>query len=685
MKLNLAVLPVIMFNLLIAPLSAAENDPPGPELVDEITVSATRDDKPLYNVPAAVSLVDSEAIGSGRQMIGLDESLVRIPGLFMQNRYNFAQSLKMSIRGFGARANFGTRGIKFYQDGIPLTTVDGQGGIEDIDLNSIDRIEVIRGPASSLYGSSSGGVVNFFTGDQPDAERYIAGNFSLGEYQTRLGNIKTGGQVDKLRYFFNVSKFQTEGYRSQSRTKNTRFNSKFVYDIDARSDFSAVFTAYDAPVADDPGGLNRAAVKRDRRQAYVNNVRRDSGEAIDQQKLGIAYRRQIGDNGELILRNYYLHRNYEGLLPIARSGFVEFSRFQFGGGAQYNHETTLFGRPNRMTLGFDIDTQQDDRRRSANNNGRKGRLALNQLEKGDATGVYLRNEWAMSDQLELALGLRYDRVVLEVEDRFRSDGDQSTRLKFGELSPMGGLLWAVNPGVNVYANISSMFETPTFTELARVATGGFANVKAQRALNYELGVKGAPNPRLNYELAVFHIAVKDEIINISNIGGRTFFNNADTTRNGIEGSVSFSPAAGFNMLLSYTFSDFKFARFPASQCRAGNCSDNELPGLPKHNIYTELSYTHPSGFFSGIDFQYVSDMFVDNANTEKNRAYGVANLRTGYKRTFGDMEIMPYLGINNLFDEEYVGNVRINAFGRRYYEPAPEFNLYAGINIQYLY
>ena len=242
MKLNLAVLPVIMFNLLIAPLSAAENDPPGPNLVDEITVSATRDDKPLYNVPAAVSLVDSEAIGSGRQMIGLDESLARIPGLFMQNRYNFAQSLKMSIRGFGARANFGTRGIRFYQDGIPLTTVDGQGGIEDIDLNSIDRIEVIRGPASSLYGSSSGGVVNFFTGDQPDAERYIAGNFSLGEYQTRLGNIKTGGQVDKLRYFFNVSKFQTEGYRSQSRTKNTRFNSKFVYDIDARSDFSAVFT-----------------------------------------------------------------------------------------------------------------------------------------------------------------------------------------------------------------------------------------------------------------------------------------------------------------------------------------------------------------------------------------------------------------------------------------------------------
>lgn len=683
MKLNLPVLAVAVIGFAMPPLSAAENQPA--DSIEEIIVSATRDDRPLYAVPAAVGLVDREAIGAGRQMIGLDESLMRIPGLFMQNRYNFAQSLKMSIRGFGARANFGTRGIKFYQDGIPLTTVDGQGGIEDIDLNSIDRIEVIRGPASSLYGSSSGGVVNFFTGDEPGAARYIGGNFSLGEYQTRLGNIKTGGELDKLRYFFNISKFATEGYRSQSRTRNTRFNSKFVYDIDARSDFSLIFTAYDAPVADDPGGLSRAALTRDRRQAFARNVRFNSSEAIDQQKLGLTYRRDIGANGELILRNYYLHRNYQGLLPIPRSGFVEFSRFQFGGGAQYNLETALFGRQNRATLGFDIDTQQDDRRRSANINGRKGRLALNQLEKGDSIGVYLRNEWALSDRLELALGLRYDRVVLEVEDGFRADGDQSTRLSFGELSPMGGLLWAVRPGVNIYANISSMFETPTFTELARVSTGGFANVKAQRALNYELGIKGAPNPRFSYELAVFHIAVKDEIINISNIGGRTFFNNADTTRNGLEGSVSFMPADGLNMLLSYTFNDFKFARFPAAACRADNCAGNELPGLPRHNFYTELSYTHPSGFFSGIDFQYVSDMFVDNANTERNQAYGVANLRAGYKQTLGDIELTPYLGINNLFDEEYVGNVRINAFGRRYYEPAPELNLYAGVNVRYLY
>ena len=653
------------------------------KVMEDVTVTATRVDKSLYEVPAAVAVVDQNDIGSGKQKIGLDESLVKMPGLFMQNRYNFAQSLKISIRGFGARANFGTRGIKLYQDGIPLTTVDGQGGIEDVDLNSINRIEVMRGPASSLYGSSSGGVMNFFTGDEGIVEPYVEGNFSTGQYQTNLGNIKTGGQIDKLNYFLNLSHLDTTGYRDHSRTRNTKFNSKFKYEIDGTSDLTAILTAFDAPEADDPGGITQAAVDTDRRQAFVNNVTRNAVENIDQQKLGFVYHKQISANQQLELRNYYVHRDFQGILPIVASGFVEFDRFQLGGGAQYSISTDLLGHNNRTILGVDVDSQEDNRQRYANNSGAQGALALNQLEKGDSLGVYLRNELALTEKLELSLGLRYDNVDLEVEDVFLGDGDQSAKLNFEELSPMGGLLWKLNPAANVYANISSVFETPTFTELANVAVGGFANVSAQKALNYELGIKGIVNPHFNYNLAIFHIEVDDEIINTANIGGRTFFNNADTTRDGVETSVSFIPVTGVNMLMSYTYNDFTFDNFPASVCTT--CAGNELPGLPKHNFYTELSYTHHSGFFSSIDFQYVSNMYVDNANTASNRPYGVSNLRIGYIKNVDDMEISPYFGINNLFDKEFVGNVRINAFGGRYFEPAPEFNVYAGLSIRYLY
>jgi iron complex outermembrane receptor protein len=654
--------------------------------LEDIMVSATRVDEPLYKIPAAIGVVDSNDIGLGKQKLGLDESLVKIPGIFMQNRYNFAQSLKISIRGFGARANFGTRGIKLYQDGIPLTTVDGQGGIEDIDLNSIKQIEVLRGPASSLYGSSSGGVMLFFTGDEDDVEPYVESNISMGEYQTKMGNIKTGGQVDKLNYFLNLSHLDVDGYRSHSRTRNTKFNSKFEYEIDDTSDFTAVITAYDAPQADDPGGLTQQQVDDDRRQARDRNVIFDAGEDIDQQKLGFTYRKQITPNQELTLRNYYLWRDFTGLIPlppVAGSGYIEFDRFQLGGGAQYSILGDLFGRNNRTIIGFDVDSQEDDRQRYNNDSGVQGALRVDQLEQGDSFGVYIRNELAISDNFELVLGVRFDSVDLEVDDRFLADGDQSSELSFNEFSPMAGALWTINPRANIYANISSVFETPTFTELAQAGIGGFANVSLQEAWNYELGIKGIVNPRFNYALAVFHIDVDDEIINVVNIGGQAFFNNADTTRNGVEATVSFIPVTGVNMLMSYTYSDFTFDNFPASVCTT--CGGNELPGLPEHNFYTELAYTHPSGFFSSIDFQYVSNMYVDNANTAQNRPFGVSNLRAGYIKTMGDLEISPYMGINNLFDEEYVGNVRINAFGGRYFEPAPEFNVYAGLNIRYLY
>ncbi|MCH8847098.1 MAG: TonB-dependent receptor [Proteobacteria bacterium] len=685
--LHIAKLIVMVWGLSAAMVSAEdiESIEKQDNQLEDITVSATRAEKPLYKIPAAIGVVDKNDIGLGKQRIGLDESLVRIPGMFMQNRYNFAQSLKISIRGFGARANFGTRGIKLYQDGIPLTTVDGQGGIEDIDLNSINRIEVMRGPASSLYGSSSGGVIHFFTGDEDDVEPYVESNVSLGEYQSKIGNIKTGGQIDKLSYFLNLSHLDVTGYRSHSRARNTKFNSKFKYKIDDTADFTTIFTAYDAPQADDPGGINQQQVDDDRRSARDRNVAFNAGEDIDQQKLGFTYRKQITPNQELTLRNYYVMRNFVGLIPVAASGYIEFERFQFGGGAQYSILSDLFGHNNRTIIGFDVDSQEDDRQRYENNSGFQGAQVLNQLEQGDSLGIYIRNELALTDNFELSLGLRYDKVDLEVDDVFLGDGDQSAELNFEELSPMAGVSWAINPGTNIYANISSVFETPTFTELANVAAGGFANVSAQKAWNYEIGVKGYVNPRFNYALAVFHIDVEDEIINIVNIGGRSFFNNADTTRNGVEATVSFIPVAGVNMLMSYTFSDFTFDNFPASECDVSTCVGNDLPGLPEHNFYTELAYTHPSGFFSSIDFQYVSNMYVDNSNTAQNRPYGVSNLRAGYIKTMGDLEISPYMGINNLFDEEYIGNVRINAFGSRYFEPAPEFNVYAGLNVRYLY
>ena len=671
-------------------LSLAQNNVVGAS-ADEIIVTATRGDKQLSEIPAAVSLVEREDIQTGRQQLGLDESLNRIPGLFFQNRYNFTQDLRVSIRGFGARANFGIRGIKVLVDDIPSTLADGQSGVDDIDIGSAERIEVTRGPSSSLYGSASGGVISLYTeegAEKPFAEAGV----TIGEFGQQKYGLKTSGQHGRLNYLMNVSHLSMDGYRDHSRVEHNLFNSKFRYEIDETASLAVIINAVDSPTADDPGALTVADVITDPRQAQARNLSSNAGEELDQQKLGFVYKKSFGEKHEVILRNYYTWRDFETFLPIGThipfvsdDGVVGFDRFFFGGGGQYTYSDTLFGRPNRLVIGVDIDRQEDDRQRFLNNAGVKGALSFDQLEEADSYGFYIRNEIAITNKLELSIGGRYDKLELSVDDKFLANGDQSSELDFDEFSPTVGLLWKPLDDIQFYANYATSFETPTFTELANPARnlnvnlGGFNNVSAQTADSFEIGLKGNIGERAYFDVAAFTMQVDDEITSVTNIGNRSFFENADTERRGIEAMLVMDIIENLKLTSAYTYSDFEFDRFASNPAFAGNA----LPGIPEHQFYVELAYRHDSGAYLIWDMLLVDDFFVNNANSAKNQAYEVANLRLGHEFSTGKLRFAPYLGINNLFDEKYNANARINAFGGRFFEPAPNRHVYGGVNIRY--
>ncbi len=225
---------VICFSLALpyvaAQAAAAGESANDASRIEELTVMATRVERSVADIPMAVSVVDEQQIQRGRQQLGLDESLNRVPGVFSQNRYNFAQDLRLSIRGFGARANFGIRGLKIFSDGIPATTADGQSGVDDIDLGSVGRIEVLRGPSSSLYGASSGGVLNLFTEDGP-ATPFLETQVTVGEYDQQKYQIKTGGQSGNLNYLASASHLTYRGYRDHAQVEASQLSSKFRYDI----------------------------------------------------------------------------------------------------------------------------------------------------------------------------------------------------------------------------------------------------------------------------------------------------------------------------------------------------------------------------------------------------------------------------------------------------------------------
>lgn len=657
---------------------------------EEIEVRASRVGQTLADLAGAASIVEQKDIQLGRQQFALDESLNRVPGLFSQNRYNFAQDLRISLRGFGARANFGIRGIRVFVDGIPSTVTDGQSAIDDVELGAIERIEVIRGPSSSLYGSASGGVISMYT-ESGTPEPYGEARFTLGEFDQQKYHLKTGGQYKNLNYFISGSHLSYEGFRDHSELRQTTFNSKFIYDINENSSLQVVMNAMDSPTREDPGAITFAEAIADPSQAQTRNTSSNAGEDIDQQKFGWTYNLSLGEQHEITLRNYYVWRDFETFLPIGthipfvgNDGVTGFDRFFYGGGAQYTFTSSLFGRPNQFSIGVDVDSQEDDRQRHINNAGVKGALAFEQIEQARSVGVYFRNIFALTDSLQLTLGGRYDSVDLEVDDKFLANGNQSSELDFDEFNPTIGLNWNVWGDINLFANYATSFETPTFTELANptrelnVNLGGFNNVSAQTADSFEFGLRGSPNERISLDLAYYYMTVDDEVTNISNVGNRSFFENADTERQGFEAATVLNVFDGLDLTVAYTWSDFEFDKFITNLAAQGNA----LPGIPEHQFYAEVAYTHSSGFYTTWDIIHVGRFFADNANTVRAGEHTVSNLRFGRDFKVSNATVAPFVGINNFFDEDYIANVRLNAFGGRAFEPAPDRNIYGGVNVR---
>ena len=687
-----SLIPAMMFASGSAAYAQSEDQDTDSTRLDEIVIRATRMERPINRIPAAVSVISKEEIQRGRQQLGLDESLSGMPGVFITDRYNFSRDLRVSIRGFGARSAFGIQGVKILVDGIPETLPDGQSNSDGIDLGSTERIEVIRGPSSSLYGNASGGVINI-TSERGPSIPFVETRLTAGDDDFSQVQFKVGGDTGRLNYLLNISDMQYDGYRAHSRTENTSVNARLAYAIDEESEFAVVLHTTDQPVAKDPGGISLPQAQADPRSARQRNVDFDAGEVMDQQRLGLTYTKSFGERHEIRLRNHYVWRDFANLLPFAGGGSTQFERFVVGGGGSYAYNGELWGRSNRLIVGMDLDRQDDERQRFDNNMGVLGPMISDQNEVVTNLGVFVQNEMSLSEKFALTLGLRYDEINYDFDDRFLSDGDDSAERSIDEVSPMIGILFAPSEAVSLYGTISTAFEAPTTTQLANPSgTGGFnPNVEPQFATNYEVGVRGRFAERNSYELALFSMDVEDELI-VYEVGGRDIYENAgESSRNGVEMSFATEPVEGLRIMLAYTYSDFKFDVFVDDN--GNDHSGKTIPGIPENLFRGEVSYTHSSGFYAAVDALNVGSLYAKNDNSASIASYTVVNLRTGLADwRLGNWQLEPFIGVNNLTDESYYSEIRTNAFGgppfgppdgARYYEPAPDRNFYGGLAIRY--
>ena len=683
-------------------LYAESESQPSIQRLPTIKVEATRSETHILDTPASVYRID-QAQHQNNMGINLTETLKGIPGLQLNNRENYAQDLQLSMRGFGARSTFGVRGIRLYVDGIPATMPDGQGQTSNIDLNSLDHIEVLGGPFSSLYGNSSGGTILTTTKEGQGRDSIELG-YSGGSHHKNRADIVLQGGADKANepsYVVSSSYFDTDGYREHSQAQKVLSNAKLTWNLVDGSKINWLMNYVDIS-ANDPQGLTRAQWKADPQQQVPFlkqfNVRKD----INQTQTGLNWTKPLNDQNEIYSMVYLGHREvtqYQSIPmstqnnPRQAGGVIDFERDYYGADLRWTGKDLL---PNtRFSIGLAYDAMNEDRQGYENfileqnkpNYGVKGELRRDENNTLWNLDPYLQASWQFLPTWRLDTGLRYSNVHYQSKDHYiqGTNGDDSGKTDYDKLLPSAAFTWEISPQLSTYLSYAKGFETPTFTEMAYPTTGTSGinfGLKPSSSDNYELGLK-AQNSFGNFTAAIFHSETQDDIVSAGTLDGRSTFQNADKTlRQGVELSWNKSLWRDLTAQASYSYLDATFdANIPNSDPQKVVYSGNYIPGVAKNQAYVALGWQPETGFNAGIDVRYMDKIYVNDSNSDVAPSYTVTSANIGYVWKNNDWKVRSYARVDNLFDENYVGSVIVNDGNNRFFEPADGVNWSAGLSI----
>ncbi|MBX4517163.1 TonB-dependent siderophore receptor [Klebsiella pneumoniae] len=683
---------------LLLPLIAAA------QAVDEQTMVVTAAPTTVseLDTPAAVSVVNGDEMRQAAPRVNLSESLGAVPGLQVQNRQNYAQDLQLSIRGFGSRSTYGVRGLRIYVDGIPATMPDGQGQTSNIDIGSVDTIEVLRGPFSALYGNSSGGVINVTsqTGTQPptvEASSYY-GSFGTWHYGMKAtGAVGDGSHAGDVDYTVSTNRFTTHGYRDHSGARKNLANARLGVRINDVSKLTLLLNSVDIK-ANDAGGLT-ADEWRDNPRQSPRGDQYNTRKNTRQTQAGLRYERQLSAQDDLSVMMYAGERETTQFQSIPRApqlkpshagGVIDLTRHYQGIDTRLTHRGELLV-PVTLTAGLDYENMSERRKgyenfvmvNGAPQYGEQGALRRNERNLMWNVDHYLQTQWQLTDKLSLDAGVRYSSVWFDSNDYYITpgNGDDSGDASYHKWLPAGSLKYALTDAWNVYLSAGRGFETPTINELSYRSdnqSGLNFGLKPSTNDTVEIGSKTRIGNGL-FTAALFQTNTDNEIVVDSSSGGRTSYKNAGKTRRqGMELGLDQQFGESWRLKAAWTWLD---ATYRTNVCDDASCNGNRIPGIARNMGYASFGYQPEQGWYAGSDIRYMSDIMANDENTAKAPSWTVVGLTTGYKWSYGRMDMDLFGRIDNLFDREYVGSVIVNESNGRYYEPAPGRNYGIGLNL----
>ena len=474
---------------------------------DPVVVTATRVGRTAADVPASIDAIGADRIHDSQLQVNLSEALPSLAGVVANNRQNYAQDLQVSIRGFGARSAFGVRGLRVIVDGIPATLPDGQAQISHIDLASADRIEVLRGPFSVLYGNSSGGVINVFT-RVPTLGAEARASVTAGSFDTwRIGAVASG-RSDALGYTLSASHFETDGYRDHSAAERTNANAILRWQAGAQTSVSFILNALDMPDTQDPLGLTREQYESDPRSVAPVALLFDTRKSVDQLQGGIALEHSLDAANTLRLSVHGGERGTQQFqaIPVALQanalhpgGVIDLGRTYAGADARWTWSSTT-ASPMTFVVGLNADRLSESRRGYQNFSGSgigiQGELRRDESNRVTESGVYAQAEWDPSPAWRVLGGICASRVKFRSDDRYvtGANPDDSGSVSYSATTPVAGITWRATPRLNVYTAAGRGFETPTTNELAYRPggeTGLNLDLRAAKSVHLEAGATGA--------------------------------------------------------------------------------------------------------------------------------------------------------------------------------------------------
>jgi len=660
-----------LFLILLLPVGAASAEDAAKEL-EEINVTATRTERAAKETPAAIDTVSKEDMQNTR-MFNLKEALSGLSGVQSESK-NGGYDSRLIIRGAGLKARYGVREIMVLLDGVPITDPDGMSRLDFVDSQLVERIDVVKGPNSTLYGANAaGGVINIITRNPFEERKSVAAGF--GSNNTQMYNLNYGTRINNTYVNLSGSRRSTDSWRAWNEFSTNQANLKVGHLFADNSTVEASL-GYSEANLQLPGTLTKAQFDQDIRQ-LTSDVWRNMGRFSRIWTANIKMEKEVGNFTFKPLVYFQSWNHFHPVTGIINDGGADI----YGIDLQVDMKHRIAGMEGTLTSGVtaQLDNGDGDKftyrdfvlvpgpsgRIKNTLSDEKGSLAETDDDTTKKWGVFMQESLRPSKKWIIDLGVRFDQVTFDIDNKvFRefdfsagkyvnplpSEANVRMNRTFDAVSPRIGVVYTVNEIVNLYGNLSTGFQTPQSSEMSVNP-----RLTPMKVYNYETGLKARFKGGHSIDLSAFYMNVKDEIVQTLDNGSSSYSNAGKSEKKGIELNGKYQIVKGLFAGGSYTYSDFRFKEFTEIIGKAGfDRSGNAFPYIPKHQYSAYLYFKDPSGLRFRLDTNTWGQYFVDNANSERFEGYKfVTNALVAFEKKNLDVT----LNVLNIFDKRYAMEV----------------------------